>query len=165
MAGGAMPELSPAVPEEAIGEVEPRPGVREEDDLEEVGRPEGPPDERYEGPFDAGTLAVPVAGETDWEEEPPVEEEEPPVEEEEPPVEEEEPPLEEEEPPLEEEEPPLEEEARDWPAAPASETRDAEPEDGESSPPVEDTGRDDERRSPDGLSTPPQFGRRRQRRR
>jgi ribonuclease III len=55
-------------------EVEPRPGIHEEDDIEEVGRPEGPPDDRFEGPFEAGSLSVPIGepvdGDEPWDEEP-----------------------------------------------------------------------------------------------
>jgi hypothetical protein len=41
-------------------EVEPPPSVYEEDDIEEIGRPEGPLDERHIDPFGIGDPAAPV---------------------------------------------------------------------------------------------------------
>jgi ribonuclease III len=72
-----VPPASMAAPPPPVArteEVEPRPGIHEEDDIEEVGRPEGPPDDRFEGPFEAGSLSVPagerVDGDEPWDEEP-----------------------------------------------------------------------------------------------
>lgn len=59
---GAAPaaSLPSPPPGERVMEVEPRPGSHEEDDVEEVGRPEGPPDARVDGPFETGPLSAPV---------------------------------------------------------------------------------------------------------
>ncbi len=81
-AGTAMqvpPPIAASAREEEVEELEPRPDVREEDDVEEVGRPEGPIEERYEGPFETGPLAGPEPQEDDrsWEESPPAAEDEP----------------------------------------------------------------------------------------
>lgn len=48
----AMPELSPP---DVRSELEPRPSAYEEDDLEEVGRPEGPHEDRRVDPYGFGT--------------------------------------------------------------------------------------------------------------
>ena len=58
---GPLPAREPVV-ERSVrpAEVEPPPSVYEEDDIEEIGRPEGPLDERHIDPFGIGDSAAPV---------------------------------------------------------------------------------------------------------
>jgi ribonuclease III len=68
--GPAPGTVAPAPPLiERVEEMEPRPGIHEEDDIEEVGRPEGPLDERHEDPFETGPLSA-ADVEPAWDDEP-----------------------------------------------------------------------------------------------
>jgi ribonuclease-3 len=139
-AGEVSPVAAPAPPagwEKAEEEVEPRPSVLEEDDIEEVGRPEGPLDDgrsgRFEGLPPEEAAVEPPGEDRAWDEEPAFEEED----------------LDEEPVPGEE---PVEE-------APYDEESPAPEDDGE---PEEQP---DVRPAPSGPPAASQFGRKRQRRR